>query len=170
MNITTETVSPGVFYAIALFTLVSALAMVSLKNLVHSALYMVLVFIGVAATYVSLNADFLAAVQILVYAGAITIFIVFGVMLTVRGDIRQTNLFSRNVGLAALVSLGLIGVIIFAVSGTSWQLSGAPAPAETVSHISDLMLSKFVIPFEVAAILLTVALLGAIIIAKEVKK
>ncbi|MFZ5639704.1 MAG: NADH-quinone oxidoreductase subunit J [Bacillota bacterium] len=166
----TETVSPAVFYVIALFTLLSAVAMVSLKNIVHSALFMVLVFLGVAATYITLSADFLAAVQILVYAGAITIFIVFGVMLTVRGNIRQTNMFSKNVGLAAIVCLGLIAVVVFAVNGTAWQLSGAPAPVETASQISDLMLSKFVVPFETAAILLTVALLGAIIIAKEVKK
>lgn len=166
----TETVSPAIFYVIALFTLLSALAMVTIKNIVHSALYMVLVFLGVAATYITLNADFMAAVQILVYAGAITIFIVFGVMLTVRGNIKQTNLFSKNAGLAAIVSLGLIGIVTFAVSGTQWQISNAPAPVETVSQISDLMLSKFVVPFETAAILLTVALLGAIIIAKEVKK
>ncbi|TLM99700.1 NADH-quinone oxidoreductase subunit J [bacterium] len=166
----TETVNPGVFYFIALFTLLSAVAMVVKKNLVHSALCMLLVFLGVAATYITLSADFLAAVQILVYAGAIAIFIVFGVMLTVRGDIRQSNLFSKNVGLAAIVCLGLVAVVIMAVTGTGWQLSSAPAPVETASQISDLMLSKFVVPFEVAAILLTVALLGAIIIAKEVKK
>lgn len=166
----TETVSPVVFYAIALFTLLSGIAMVTRKNIVHSALFMVLVFLGVAATYVTLNADFLAAVQILVYAGAITIFIVFGVMLTARGNINQTNLFSKNTVLAAIVSLGLIGIVVFAVIGTGWQVSGAPAPVETASQLSDLMLSKFVVPFEVAAILLTVALLGAIIIAKEVKK
>ncbi len=166
----TETVGPGSFYLIAAFTLLSAIAMVSLKNIVHSALFMVLAFIGVAVIYVTLNADYLAAVQILVYAGAITIFIVFGVMLTVRGNIKQTNLFSKNAALSAIVCLGITGVIAFAVLGTQWQLSSAPAPVETVRAISELMLTKYVVPFEVAAILLTVALLGAIIIAKEVKK
>ena len=166
----TDTVSPATFFAIALFTLLSALAMVSMKNIVHSALFMIMAFFGVAATYITLHADFLAAVQILVYAGAIAIFIVFGVMLTVRGNIKQTNLFSKNVGLAAVVSLAMIGVVVYAVTGTNWNLSSAAAPAETASQISELMLSKFVVPFEVAAILLTVALLGAIIIAKEVKK
>ena len=158
------------FWTIAVITLGSALMMVMNKNIFHSALFMVVSFIGVAATYVMLQADYLAAVQILVYAGAITIFIVFGIMLTVRGNMNQTNLFSKSAGLAGLVSLALIAILSLMIVKTKWPISTATPPEDTVGQIADLMLTKFVVPFEVAAILLLVALLGAVIIAKEVKK
>ncbi len=158
------------FWIIAIFTLGSAILMVMLKNIFHSALYMVLTFIGVAAMYVMLQADFMAAVQILVYAGAIAIFIVFGIMLTQRGNMKQTNLFAKHAALAGLVSLALIVINVIMVMKTKWPLSTAAPPEETVNQIADLMLNKFVVPFEVAAILLLVALLGAVIIAKGVKK
>jgi len=158
------------FWILAVITLGSALLMVLNKNIFHSALFMVVTFIGVASMYVMLQADFMAAVQILVYAGAIAIFIIFGVMLTVRGNMKQTNLFSGNVEFAGLISLAFVVINAIMVTRTDWPLSTATPPEETVSTIAELMLTKFVVPFEVAAILLLVALLGAVIIAKEVKK
>lgn len=158
------------FWIIAAITLGSALLMVLNRNIFHSALFMVVTFIGVAATYVTLQADFMAAVQVLVYAGAIAIFVIFGIMLTVRGNMKQTNLFSKSAAVAGLVSLALIVINGVMVVSTDWPVSTATPPDETVSLIAELMLSKFVVPFEVAAILLLVALLGAVIIAKEVKK
>jgi len=158
------------FWLIAIITLGSALMMVMNKNIFHSALYMVVTFIGVAAVYLMLYADFMAAVQILVYAGAITIFIVFGIMLTQRGNMKETNLFSKHAALAAIVSLALIVINAFMVVSTNWPVSTAEPPQETVGSIAELMLTKYVVPFEVAAILLLVALIGAVIIAKEVKK
>ena len=158
------------FWILAIFTLGSALLMVMNKNIFHSALYMVLTFIGVAAMYVMLQADFMAAVQILVYAGAIAIFLVFGIMLTQRGNMKQTNLFAKHTAVAGLVSLALVVINAFMVWNTNWLKSTAEPPQDTVGQIADLMLGKFVVPFEVAAILLLVALLGAVIIAKGVKK
>lgn len=159
-----------IFWIIAVITLGAALLMVTSKNIFHSALFMVVTFIGVAAVYLMLQADFIAAVQILVYAGAITIFIVFGIMLTVRGSMKQTNLFSGSALPAGIVSLALIIINAAMVMKTHWPVSNVKPPQETVPQIADLMLTKYLIPFEVAAVLLLVALLGAIIIAKEVKK
>lgn len=144
--------------------------MVLNKNIFHSALYMIVTFLGVAAIYVMLQADFMAGVQVLVYGGAIAIFIVFGVMLTQRGNMKQTNLFSKSAALAGLVSLGLIVINAVMVLRTNWTISTATPPEDTVNQIADMMYTKMLIPFEVAAILLLVALLGAVIIAKEVKK
>ena len=158
------------FWIIAIITLGSALMMVMNKNLFHSALFMLVTFIGVAGMYVMLYADFMAAVQILVYGGAITIFIVFGIMLTQRGNMKETNLFSKNAAVAGLVSLVLIVINAVMVISTNWPVSNQAPPEETVGQIAELMLTKYVVPFEVAAILLLVALLGAVIIAKEVKK
>jgi NADH-quinone oxidoreductase subunit J len=158
------------FWLLAIITLGSAILMVMNKNIFHSALFMVVTFIGVAAMYLMLQADFMAAVQILVYGGAIAIFIVFGIMLTVRGEMKQTNLFSGNVIGAGIVSLILIVINALMVIMTKWPVSSAAPPEETVDQIAELMLTKFVVPFEVVAVLLLVALLGAVIIAKGVKK
>jgi NADH-quinone oxidoreductase subunit J len=158
------------FWLIAIITLGSALMMVLNKNIFHSALYMIVTFIGVAGMYVLLQADFMAAVQILVYAGAIAIFIVFGVMLTQRGNMKQTNLFSKSAAMAGLVSLALIVINAIMVFRTKWSVSTATPPEDTVDQIAELMFTDMLIPFEVAAVLLLVALLGAVIIAKEVKK
>ncbi|MBU7005443.1 NADH-quinone oxidoreductase subunit J family protein [Phosphitispora fastidiosa] len=158
------------FWLIAIITLGSALMMVMNKNIFHSALFMVVTFLGVAAVYLMLYADFMAAVQVLVYAGAITIFIVFGIMLTQRGNMKETNLFSNHAALAGIVSLALVVINAVMVVSTNWPKTGAEPPQETVGSIAELMLTKYVVPFEVAAILLLVALIGAVIIAKEVKK
>lgn len=159
-----------VFWIIAAVTLGAALLMVASKNIFHSSLFMVVTFLGVAAVFVSLYADFLAAVQVLVYAGAITIFMVFGIMLTVRGSMKQTNLFSKNVLAGGFVAIALVALNTVMVLKTKWPVSNAGPPENTISHIADLLLNKYVVPFEVTAILLLIALLGAIIIAKEVSK
>lgn len=158
-----------VFYILAVVTVGAALAVVSMRNIVHSAFYLVLTFTGVAGIYVLLAADFLAAVQIIVYVGAIAILIAFGVMLTRRGNIKESNLFNKQVIPAGLVTAIVLGVIVWIVTNTKWAISNAPAPVDTVGTIATLFLTDYVVPFEVAAILLLVAMLGAIMIAKEVK-
>lgn len=158
-----------VFGVLAAIVLGFGLAMVLSKNLVHSAIYMAVTFIGVAGVYLTLSAGFLAAMQILVYVGAISVLLVFGVMLTRRGDIAASNLFNRyklTGGLMALALFILLGRLIFT---SSWSLSSFAVPEDTVSLIADLMMTDFVIPFETAALLLLVALIGAIIVAKGVK-
>lgn len=161
-----------VFYILAAIIVISALLVVTLRNIVHSALFMILAFIGVAGIYIMLGADFLASAQILIYAGAIAIFLVFGIMLTQRGNMKQTNLFNKQVGVTGVVSLALFGLIILLINKTTnWQ--GLTAPETTVNGVeklATLMMSEYVIPFELAAILITVAMLGAIIIAKGVNK
>lgn len=162
-------VSPLVFWIVAGITIIAALAVVNLTNLIHSALWLVVAFVGVAITYLILEAEFLAAVQIIVYAGAIAILIVFGVMLTRRGDIRESNLFNNYRVAGGLVSLGLMAIIVSMVVKTQWALEMAAVPDNGVGRLAHSLLGQFVIPFEIAAVLLLVALVGAIIIAKEVR-
>jgi NADH:ubiquinone oxidoreductase subunit 6 (subunit J) len=162
-------ISAVIFYLIAAITIGSALMVVLRQNLVHSALFLVITFIGVAANYLLLNADFLAFVQILVYAGAVSIVIIFGVMLTQRKNMKQTNLYGHQKWIASLVVLAFFAIVGWMLSNTTWEALEGEAPSSTVSIIADLMLNKFVVPFEVAAILLTIAMIGAIIIAKGVK-
>ncbi|MGI6066589.1 MAG: NADH-quinone oxidoreductase subunit J [Bacillota bacterium] len=158
-----------VFWVLAAIILGFGLAMVLSKNLVHSAIYMAVTFIGVAGIYLTLSAGFLAAMQILVYVGAISVLMVFGVMLTRRGDIAASNLFNRYKISGALMALVLFVVLGRLISTSSWGLSSFTVPEDTVSLIADLMMTDFVIPFETAALLLLVALIGAIIVAKGVK-
>ncbi|MCG0277216.1 MAG: NADH-quinone oxidoreductase subunit J [Thermanaeromonas sp.] len=158
------------FWILFVLVVASALAVVLLRNIVHSALYLVLSFVGVAGIYILLEAEFLAAVQILVYVGAVSVLLIFGVMLTRRGNIRQSNLFNAFSLAAGVVSLALCVLIILALARTPASLPLGSWPVDTVGALAEAFLGPFVVPFEVAAILLLVGIVGAILIAREVKE
>ncbi len=164
------TILPGaVFFLLAFIIIIMALGMVLSKNLVHSAVFMILTFIGVAGIYFLLMADFIAAMQLLVYAGAIAILLTFGVMLTRRGDIRQSNVSNQYRFSGGLVALLIFGMLTYVTAITDFYVPYLSEGVSTVGPIGDLMMSQFVVPFEVAALLLLFAMVGAIIIAKGVK-
>jgi len=159
-------ISAIVFWVIAAVILGSAISVVTAQNLVHAAFFMVLTFFGVSGLYVLLEADFLAVVQILIYVGAIAVLMVFGVMLTQKKDMAQTNASSSHKWLAGGIVTLLMVVLAYAVTRTPWQIIDKAAPLSTVGPIGDLLLNQFVIPFEAVGILLLVAVLGAIILTK----
>lgn len=161
-----------IFFVFAILAVAAAWGVVTSSNIVHSALCLALSFSGVAVLYVLMNADFLAAVQLLVYTGAVSIMVVFAVMLTLRGDIADSNPNNRKAGWGALVAV-LVFVVLFLVILTNpeWRiLPTAWTTAGTAEDLSLLLLSRFMIPFEAAAVLLTFALAGAVILAKGVKE
>lgn len=161
-----------VFFIFAILAIAAAWGVVTSKNIVHSALYLVLSFSGVAVLYILMNADFLAAVQLLIYTGAVAIMIVFAVMLTLREEACNSNPENRSWGWGALVSL-LVFIIMALVilSNPDWRILPTPwTSGGSASDLSLLLLTKFMIPFEAAAVLLTVALAGAVILAKGVKE
>jgi NADH-quinone oxidoreductase subunit J len=156
-----------VFVIFSLITLGAALAVVTSKNLFHSALFLILSFVGVASLYVLLEAPFLAAVQILVYVGAIAILIVFAIMLTRR--LMAKDLVQRNAqwgwsALGAVLLFVALGLILLQVN---WPVVEAAVPKETISILGQDLMGRYVMPFEVASVLLLVALVGSIIIARE---
>jgi len=156
-----------VFIILSLVTLGAALAVVTSKNLFHSALFLILSFVGVASLYVLLEAPFLAAVQVLVYVGAIAILIVFAIMLTRR--LMAKDLVQRNAqwgwsALGAVLLFVALGVILFQVN---WPVVEAAVPEETISILGQDLMGRYLVPFEVASVLLLVALVGSIIIARE---
>jgi NADH:ubiquinone oxidoreductase subunit 6 (subunit J) len=162
------------FYAFAALVVGAGLAMVLSRNLVHGALYMAAAFLGMAFVYLLLRADYVAVVQILVYVGAISILFVFGIMLTKRERMEDTNRFNRYGLAAALVGLGLFALLAraIAVSGTvaaaaaeAAARSAAPT-AESAAAISGLLLGELALPLEASALLLLAALVGAIVIGK----
>ncbi len=160
-----------IFLVFALLTVFSAFMVVTAKNVFHSALSLALSFVGVAALYVLMDADFLAAVQLLVYGGAVAILVVFGIMLTMRsGHVHESNpdtKFAVSGGISALLTFATLFAVVF--FNKDWAISGDGVTLpSTVNDISWLLLTKFMVPFEVAAVLLTVAMIGAIILAKGV--
>ena len=161
-----------VFFIFAILAIAAAWGVVTSKNIVHSALYLVLSFTGVAVLYVLMNADFLAAVQLLIYTGAVAIMIIFAVMLTLRTEISESNPENRHWGWGALVAcLVFVIMALVILANPDWRILPTPwTGGGSAEDLSLLLLTKFMIPFEVAAVLLTVALAGAVILAKGVKE
>jgi NADH-quinone oxidoreductase subunit J len=159
-----------VFLLVALFTLGSGFMVVTTRNLVHAALWLVATLFGVAVAYALLNAAFLAVVQVVVYIGAIAILFIFAVMLT-RKDMRdQGPQMNKNwwvgVFLSMLVFVGLF-VLLQGWGGLSKTASDIPAGFDSISALGDALVSPnaFVLPFEVASVLLVAALVGAVYVA-----
>ncbi len=164
-----------VFLVLAAILVGSALAVVTLRNIVHAALFLVLVFGAAAGIYILLNAEFIAIVQILVYAGAVTILILFAIMLTQNPNSRGSNPMNRQALIAAFIAAALCAGIIFALSQNN-AISAAASQAVTQNAgtavaIGNLLYSptsySYVLPFEIATLVLLVAIVGAIVIGRE---
>ena len=154
------------FVITALVTLAGAVAAMSLRNLVHCVLMLTVTFAGLAALYLQLDAQFVGFAQILIYVGAVAILIVFAILLTRGSEPRAKFSFSLNwiagIGLGIVVFGLLSGVIL-----TSQALTGEvrPPPDATVRQIGTQLMGKFILPLEVVGLLLTAALIGAVLIA-----
>ncbi|HWI55752.1 MAG TPA: NADH-quinone oxidoreductase subunit J [Bacillota bacterium] len=156
------------FAILAALTVISAVAAMSLRNLVHCALALTVTFAGLAALYLQLNAQFIGFAQILVYVGAVAILIVFAILLTRGSEPTRQTLFSSTWGLG----LGIAGVVFGLASAvilSSKALPGGlpPPPEAPVSRIGEQLMTKYVLPLEVLGLLLTAALIGAVIIAMQ---
>lgn len=154
------------FYILAGITIASAMGVVMKPNLVHSSLLLALCFIGVAGLYVLLEADFLAAVQILIYSGAVAVLIVLGIMLTQRSSMDETNQNSGWRKSSAIVCGFFVVVILVVIGITPWQYSVALPVQDTPGVIAQLLLTDYMVAFEAAAVLLLAAMIGAIALAK----
>jgi NADH:ubiquinone oxidoreductase subunit 6 (subunit J) len=162
-------VSQVVFIILSAVALVGAVGVVTSRNLFHAALALVLSLIGVAGFFVLLEAELLAMIQLLVYVGAISILIIFAIMLSRRmmaPDFQAQN--EQWLG-ALFVAGALFAVLTFILVSVSWPASQADVPPDTISQLGQALVSpdQFVLVFEVASVLLLVALVGAVIIARE---
>ncbi len=155
------------FWIMAVVVVVAALGVIFLRNVFRAALSLILCFITVAGLYITLSADFLAAVQILVYVGAISVLIILAIMMT--RDVQQGSPANRMKAPAFLVAVILLGIMIYTVTKTSWQIaSESPLTPTTVPLAQNLFSENgFILPVEIAAMLLLAAILGAIVIARE---
>ncbi len=156
----------ALFYLLAFITAVSGLLVVTMKNLFHCALFLVLTLFSIAGIYVLLGAEFLAGVQVLIYIGAVTILMIFAIMLTYQltnKAIRQTN--EQKVP-AILIVLVFMGLSIITMIKTAWPIVNSSLPDKNIYELGRQLLSTYVVPFEVVSIVLLVALIGAIVISR----
>lgn len=147
----------------------TALGVVLLANIVYSAFLLAAVFISLSGLYILLNAGFVAAAQILIYVGAVNVLILFGIMLVNKQEDfdEQANAWVGR-AVAAVVCLGLFALLGTMILSTPWSLSDGVAAGDGATVLIGLHLfSDFLLPFEVASVLLLIALLGAIVLARR---
>ena len=150
-------------------TLAAALGVVLLENIVYSAFLLGGVFISMAGLYLLLNADFVAAAQILVYVGAVNVLIIFAIMLVNKTEVFQPmkNAWFRK-GATALVCVGLFALLGTMVQSTSWAVLETIEPvSSTAERLGQHFFSDFLLPFELVSVLLLIAMVGAIILARR---
>lgn len=160
------------FAILAALIVAAATAAMTLRNLVHCALAVAVAFAGLAAIYLQLDAQFVGLTQILVYVGAVAILIVFAVLLTRGGEAPEKSVFSTSWFWGVAIAAGVFAVLAWAINGSFASRRELPvAPSAEVALIGKDLMTKFVLPLEVIGLLLTAALIGAVIIAlREEKK
>lgn len=164
------TVAQVVFFLLAAFTSGTALIVVLARNIVHCAIALVFTFFGVAALYILLDAEFLAAVQVLLYVGGITILLLFAIMLTSRISDRGVKILNEQVGGSAFVVFVIFGLMAYAnLRGLALVAAPLPAASYATAPIGRLLLTTYVLPFEAVSILLLAAMIGAIILAQRAR-
>lgn len=141
-----------------------ALGVVLARNVVYASLFLLLALLAVAGIYVLIFSPFLALVQVLIYGGAITVVVLFALMLTRQRELGGT-LDNRQKPAAALVGLGAMGVLIATVVANKWPATVTPQ-ATDYRQLGAALFSKWAVPFEIASVLLLVALIGAIVISR----
>ncbi len=157
-----------IFIIVSLFTLVSALMVVLHRNLFISALFLVASFFGVAVIYLLLEAEFLAVAQILIYIGAIATLIVFAIMLSRGMMTGRTSPYNAQAAWAGLGSVVLGLVLLYVVAfRVQWPVVEQEVPPDAIEQLGRALVGPYVIPFEVASVLLLAALIGAVMIARE---
>jgi NADH:ubiquinone oxidoreductase subunit 6 (subunit J) len=159
-------VEPLVFYGLSGLLILASLAVVFLPRIIHAALSLVLFFVAISGVFILLHAEFIAAAQIIIYAGAITVLVLFAVMLTQRSQSPESNPFNAQRLIAAFVAAAVFAALLPAM--LSLRGTSVPGPnADLTPLLGTLMLGQWILPFEIASVLLLAALIGAIVIAKE---
>ncbi len=156
------------FAIIAGLTVGSAIAAMSLRNLVHCALSLVVTFAGLAALFLQLNAQFVGFAQVLVYVGAVAILIVFAILLTRSAEPGPPVAMTTGAGWGIAIAIAAFLAMAGAVTSSVVMQRTAPTPsAVTVRAIGEKLMTDYVLPLEVIGLLLTAAMIGAVIIAMQ---
>lgn len=162
----------AVFYVFAVLILGSGLIVVLSKNIMYSAFALLFTLFGVAGFYVLLNADFLAITQIMIYIGGILVLLIFGVMLTSK--VTSVNIKTGTMGKAQMIIVGIAGLVLAVMLivmflSTGWVSGTGEIGDQTITAIGNILLTDYLIAFEVASVLLLIAIIGAAMIARRKK-
>ena len=153
------------FWALTVITVGSSLMIIVSRNLIHAVIFLILSFVGVAGLFLTLSAEFIAVVQVLVYVGAISVLMLFAILLTPHASRDNAETSLRYPG---LILMGLIiAALTFVALETDWAVVRQEPVGQSTRIIGESLINKYVLPFEVAAVLLTAALVGAIALARE---
>jgi NADH-quinone oxidoreductase subunit J len=156
-----------VFYILAAVTLASGVVVVTSGNIVHSAAALVPAFLGVTGLYILLNAEFVAGIQVLIYAGAITVLILFSIMLTEGGTGLAGRQRNEQAAVGAAVAAAMAALLIAVSTRTGWPAGSGTLPSYTPGAIGQSFLGQNLLVFEGTSIVLLVSLMGAIVIARR---
>ena len=163
---TTLDISSVLFFLLAVGVVGAGAAVVTLRNIIHSAVAMMVCFGSLAGMYALLGAPIVAAAQVLIYLGAISVLILFAIMLTQAGDANLPAPFHRQLPIAGVVALAVIGLVGWAVVQTDWA-AAAEAVGAGAEAIAEAIFTRYALPFEIISILLLVAIIGAIFLARR---
>jgi NADH-quinone oxidoreductase subunit J len=155
------------FYVLAAMTLVSSILVISRRNPVHAAIFLVFTFFCVAGIYVTMSAEFLAAVQVLVYAGGIVVLFLFVIMLVPLSATLRPLPLRRAITALLLASLVAAAVLVVFGRARAGAEASAAAPLGTIEAIGTELFTRYALPFEVASVLLLVAMIGAVVLARR---
>ncbi len=155
-----------VFYSVSVVAVIGAIGTVTAKNVVRAALFLILSLLGVAGFYILLTSEFLALVQILIYGGAVATIILFALMLT-RGRELPNVTDGAQKPAAFVMLLVLLGVLITVVTQTEWPRDVGEVTTVNMQTVGEALFRRWSAPFEIASIVLLVALIGAIVISKH---
>jgi len=157
-----------IFSVFILMTIIPSFWVALSSNIVHAAFSLLFTFFGIAGLYVLLGADFIGVVQVIIYIGGILVLIIFGVMMTQRGKVLSLSVQLPGRIFGAILSAVILAALFLAVTRSLWPLE--PSGREfgpTSAAIGDLLLGKYLIPFEAASLLLLLALVGALLIVRK---
>lgn len=155
------------FFLLAVCAIVGAVLAINFTKVVHTALSIAFTFIALAGLYVLLEAEFIAFVQVLLYVGAITILMIFGIMMTKHDSEGKEPPRPLLETLAAIGCLSLFGILFYGIRNANFQTESAPFVEDNTREIGMQLFTRYAIPFELVSVLLTVAFIGAIALAKR---
>lgn len=155
------------FFILSVMAICGAVFMINAERVIHMALSLAFTFFSIAGIYLLLEAEFLAVIQILIYTGAITILMLFGIMLTKHKVEERTSISIRHGIISFIAVAGLFGLLIWIIYRTPILSQGVRDQVTNVAQLGDRVFKHYVIPFELTSVLLLVALVGAVILAKK---
>jgi len=154
------------FYALALLSIASAVMVVEARDIFRAALFLALLFASVGGIYILLTAEFIAAVQVLIYGGAVVVIILFAIVLT-RRELEMSHSSTGGLAVRALLTIGLIAALIQPLLDTPWPLRLAELPEPNTYSVGYSLFTDYVIPFEIVSVALLAALIGALYISRR---